>query len=73
MNLFVDDIDGRALGKVRYAHRPAPCTVTRRGSEMKVLFDEHQEAVTPGQTIVLYGGGAVLASGIIRGVIEQDP
>jgi hypothetical protein len=39
---------------------------------MRVLFDEPQEAITPGQTIVLYDNGMVLASGIIKEVIKRD-
>jgi tRNA-specific 2-thiouridylase len=72
LNLFVDDLGERAFGKIRYAHTPAPCRVTLGNSEMKVLFDEPQEAITPGQTIVLYDNGMVLASGIIKSVINQD-
>jgi tRNA-uridine 2-sulfurtransferase len=72
LNLFMDDLGERAWGKIRYAHTPAPCTVTMEHSEMKVLFDEPQEAITPGQTIVLYDNGMVLASGIIKSVIKHD-
>jgi tRNA-uridine 2-sulfurtransferase len=72
LNLFLDDLPKKALGKIRYAHTPAPCTVTLKNTEMKVLFDEPQEAITPGQTIVLYDNGMVLASGIIKEVIDGD-
>jgi tRNA-specific 2-thiouridylase len=72
LNLFIDDLGEKAFGKIRYAHTPAPCTVTLGKGEMKVLFDEPQEAITPGQTIVLYDNGMVLASGIIKSVIKQD-
>lgn len=72
LNLFKDEIPETAFGKIRYAHTPAPCTVTLRNSEMRVLFDEPQEAITPGQTIVLYDNGMVLASGIIKEVIKRD-
>ncbi len=71
LNLFIDDLPEKAYGKIRYAHTPAPCTVTLEHAEMKVLFDEPQEAITPGQTIVLYDNGMVLASGIIKSVIKQ--
>ena len=72
LNLFKDEIPETAFGKIRYAHTPALCTVTLRNSEMRVLFDEPQEAITPGQTIVLYDNGMVLASGIIKEVIKRD-
>ena len=72
VNLFVDDLPKKVYGKIRYAHAPAPCTVALENEDLFVLFDEHQEAITPGQTIVLYDNGAVLASGIIREVIGQE-
>lgn len=72
LNLYRDDLPEKAFGKIRYAHTPAPCTVTLGSGEMKVLFDEPQEAITPGQTIVLYDNGMVLASGIIKSVIKHD-
>lgn len=72
LNLFLDDLPKKAFGKIRYAHTPAPCTVSLGDTEMKVLFDEPQEAITPGQTIVLYDNGMVLASGIIKEVIKRD-
>jgi len=70
VNLLADDIPGRAHAKIRYAHAPAACTVTFREGEMTVLFDEPQEAVTPGQTVALYDAGAVLGSGIIKEAIR---
>jgi tRNA-uridine 2-sulfurtransferase len=66
VNMLVDELPGQAYGKIRYAHNPARCTVTLEAGEMTVLFEEAQEAITPGQTVVLYDNGVVLASGIIR-------
>jgi tRNA-uridine 2-sulfurtransferase len=73
VNLFVDDLPEKVYGKIRYAHTPASCTVALVNEELFVLFDKAQEAITPGQTIVLYDNGTVLASGIIREAIEPDP
>jgi len=60
----------RALCRIRYRHREAPCTVTPlAGSRISITFDEPQRAVTPGQTAVLYdiekdlyvlGGGTII-------------
>jgi tRNA-specific 2-thiouridylase len=38
----------------------------------RVLFDEPQKAVTPGQGAVLYEDDRVLGSGIIVAAIEED-
>lgn len=45
----------RALGRIRYRHKEAPCTVTPlRDGKVKVVFDEPQRAITAGQSLVLY-------------------
>jgi tRNA-specific 2-thiouridylase len=69
VNLLSDELPEKASAKIRYAHAPAGCTVRLDGALMTILFDEPQEAVTPGQTVALYADGAVLGSGIIKEVI----
>ncbi|MGH9788546.1 MAG: tRNA 2-thiouridine(34) synthase MnmA, partial [Candidatus Acidiferrales bacterium] len=51
----------RALVKVRHKHTPAPATITpvnghlpRRGRGLRILFDQPQRALTPGQAAVFY-------------------
>lgn len=57
----------RAIGKIRYAHKGAPCTVESIGEdEVKVTFDEPQRAITPGQAVVFYDGDIVLGGGVIQ-------
>jgi tRNA-specific 2-thiouridylase len=57
----------RAVGKIRYRHAGGACRVTPRGeAEVLVRFDEPQEAVTPGQALVLYQGDLVLGGGWIE-------
>jgi tRNA-specific 2-thiouridylase len=68
VNLLVDDLPERAVAKIRYAHRGAPCTVSLAGDLLRVVFDEPQEAITPGQSVVLYDNGIVLGGGVIREV-----
>jgi tRNA-specific 2-thiouridylase len=70
VNILADGLPEKAAAKIRYAHAPATCRVAFEGATMSVLFDEPQEAITPGQTVVLYDDGAVLASGIIREVLQ---
>ena len=58
-----------ALGRIRYRHAEAPCTVTiLEGGKAEVVFDEPQRAITPGQSVVFYdtqtasyvlGGGTI--------------
>lgn len=58
----------RAVGKIRYSHKGAPCTVyADKDGCIRVEFDRPVRAVTPGQAVVLYdedglilGGGTIL-------------
>jgi tRNA-specific 2-thiouridylase len=65
-NLLVDEMPREAHAKIRYAHRPASCRVEAGPGSLRVAFDEPQEAVTPGQSVVLYRDGVVLGGGTIR-------
>lgn len=59
----------RALGRIRYRHKEAPCTVTPNADgTVSVVFDEPQRAITAGQSLVLYDIDSdryVLGGGII--------
>lgn len=52
--------------KIRYRHEEQPATVTIEDDIVKVVFDEPQRAITPGQSVVLYDGDYVLGGGIIK-------
>lgn len=55
-----------AIGKIRYAHGGAACRVmVQPDGRIKVVFDEPQRAITPGQAIVLYDNDKVLLGGTI--------
>jgi tRNA-specific 2-thiouridylase len=65
-NALADAMPPRALIKIRYAQKPAPCSVRREHNAISVLFDQPQRAVTCGQSAVLYDGPVVLGGGIIN-------
>lgn len=56
----------RCAAKIRRMAPEAPCTVyPEAGGSIRVVFDEPQRAVTPGQAVVLYQGQWVLGGGTI--------
>ncbi len=57
----------RALAKTRYRAPEVPCTAVSEGEKLRVVFDEPQRAVTPGQALCLYEGEYVLGGGTIDG------
>ena len=60
----------RVMAKGRYRHIPQPATVyPLEGRQAKVVFDEPQRAMTPGQTVALYDGDMVVGGGIITEIL----
>ncbi len=60
----------RALARTRYHQREAACTVyPLLGDEVRVVFDEPQRAITPGQAVVAYNGELILGGGTIYGAV----
>jgi len=53
-------------GKVRYSSKTSPCTLYMMDNKVKVVFDEPQRAVTPGQAVVFYDGELLVGGGIIE-------
>ena len=66
--IAMEKIEGelRCKAKIRYRHAEQPCSVWQEGDKLKVLFDEPQRAITPGQSVVLYDGDTVLGGGVIE-------
>jgi tRNA-uridine 2-sulfurtransferase len=57
----------RAEVKIRYRSPSVPAQVIPLGdSRIKIMFDEHQFGITPGQAAVLYSDDLVLGGGIIE-------
>jgi len=68
LNRLVDSFPEEARAKIRYAHRAARCRISEEDGRLTVRFAEPQEAVAPGQSVVLYDGETVLGGGIIQEV-----
>jgi tRNA-specific 2-thiouridylase len=60
----------RARVKIRYRKKEIDCRIEKKADKLTVLFDEEQEAVTPGQSAVLYDRDTVLGGGIIEGAMN---
>ncbi len=56
----------RCMAKIRYRQEDQPCRVDVHGSGYRVLFDQPQRAVTPGQSVVFYQGERCLGGGVIE-------
>jgi tRNA-specific 2-thiouridylase len=56
----------RADVKVRYRHEPAPATIyALEDDRARIVFDEPQRAITPGQATIFYNGEEVVGGGWI--------
>ncbi|NOX34606.1 MAG: tRNA 2-thiouridine(34) synthase MnmA [Deltaproteobacteria bacterium] len=54
------------ITKIRYSHKGAASTLTFKWPLGEVVFDEPQDAITPGQAAVFYKNDRVLGAGIIQ-------
>lgn len=61
----------RCTAKARSRMTEHPCTLyPEENGRFRVVFDQPQRALTPGQAIVLYDGALVLGGGTIREVLK---
>ncbi|MEI7615891.1 MAG: aminomethyltransferase beta-barrel domain-containing protein, partial [Actinomycetota bacterium] len=60
-----------AKAMIRYNHKETSCTITKMGVNYKVVFDEDQDAITPGQSVVFYDGEIVLGGGVIKEAVPS--
>jgi tRNA-specific 2-thiouridylase len=57
----------RAEVRVRYRHEAQPATITPlAGERARIVFDQPQRAITPGQATVFYRGDEVIGGGWIE-------
>ena len=52
--------------KTRYSSKSAKAEIVEENNKIKVVFDEPQRAMTPGQSAVFYVGDIVLGGGKIE-------
>lgn len=59
--------DGMRVGaKIRYSSKESPATIyVLDNDKVRVVFDEPQRAITPGQAVVFYDGDIVVGGGTI--------
>ncbi len=63
----------RIEAKIRQQHQPAPATLYTEGPDrVRILFDEPQSAITPGQVVVFYQEDIVLGAGFIFSTDAAD-
>ena len=55
--------------KVRYRQADQLCSVERHAEGYRVVFDEPQRAITPGQSVVFYQDELCLGGGVIEGAL----
>ncbi|MEO9700862.1 aminomethyltransferase beta-barrel domain-containing protein, partial [Marinobacter alexandrii] len=56
----------RCKAKTRYRQPDQDCEVQVLDGGVKVVFDDAQRAVTPGQSVVFYDGEVCLGGGVIE-------
>jgi len=71
--LLVDEINEwlEVTVKTRYSAKEAKAKIIVEGSNIKVIFDEPQKAITPGQSAVFYTDDIVVGGGKIVGWPNQ--
>ena len=66
VSIACPDAKFRAKARIRYKHKEAPATIIPiNETEVRIIFDEPQRAITGGQSVVIYDGDYVLGGGII--------
>jgi tRNA-specific 2-thiouridylase len=69
-SMLFDTIPAGVCAAIRYAHEAVTCRASLSDGRLWVTFDRPQEAVTPGQSVVLYHGDCVVGGGIIEKAIR---
>jgi len=71
VNLFMDGIPEQITAKIRYSQHDIPCKAkVGTDKKLEVRFEKAQDAVTPGQSVVLYKRELVVGGGIIEKAVR---
>jgi len=70
VNFYIEKKSDKAFAKIRYSHMHSECYYNFDGNTFNILFNEPQEAITPGQSVVLYSGNRILGGGIITCIFD---
>jgi tRNA-specific 2-thiouridylase len=57
---------GDVTAKIRYKSPEMKATLYPQGRQARLVFEEPQRAITPGQAVVVYSDDVVLGGGIIE-------
>ena len=61
----------QVIGKIRYAHKGAPCRIYMLDDDrVRVVFDEPVRAATKGQAVVFYEDDHIVGGGTIKEIIR---
>lgn len=65
--MSIPDLEGELIvdAKIRYSHKPAPCSIRKIGELYECTFAEKQRAMTKGQALVMYDQDIVVGGGVI--------
>ncbi len=71
INILCDDFSGEIFAKIRYTQKQVLAEVKKVGhNKLKVSLQTKAEAITKGQSVVLYKDDTVLGGGIIEEVLR---
>jgi len=69
VNYYLNKIPRHTSAKIRYNHQAAKCVAVKNNGTINVNFYTAQEAITPGQSVVIYAGDIVVAGGEIKSTV----
>ncbi|WP_019530117.1 tRNA 2-thiouridine(34) synthase MnmA [Dasania marina] len=70
INHLAPELPFSCMAKTRYRQQDQACQIRVDGDGYKVVFEQPQRAITPGQSLVLYQGDICLGGGIIEQAIN---